>query len=392
MSAIVGRELKPVAAAALGTVTTLLVVLPGFLVGGVATFLRRDIGLTAARLGTAVAVFFAASVVASVPGGRFSERRGPERGLAVAAIGAATSLLLVGVVVRDYRALLGALTVGGLANGVVHPAANLLLVRHIPVRYHGLAMGTKQASILLATLASGLAVPTIALTIGWRWAFIIGGTVALATAGYALTTRPTVGRDTAGASLRTGDVPLAPMLGLAVAAAFGAGTAVAMGSFLVDFATSAGLAPAWAGLLLALGSLVAVVTRVGAGYLADRSLRQPLVAVAAMMGIGAAGLLLMRLGPTVTMVVGTVVGFGVGWGWHGLLNLAVVTSNPNAPAAATAITETGAFTGAMLVPVAFGLAATAWSYPAAWLLGAGLMALAAAIVLVVNPWMHRTSA
>lgn len=389
MSVLGRRELRPAPAAALGTIATMLVILPGFLVGGMATFMRRDVGLTAARLGVAVAIFFAASVVASVPGGRFSEWHGPERALAIAASGGAVSLLLVGSVVRDYHALLAALALGGLANGVVHPAANLLLVRHIPPRHQGLAMGTKQASILLATLVSGLAVPTIALTIGWRWAFLIGGVVALATAGYAATTRATGRPASDRAALRTGDVPLMPMLGLAVAAALGAGTAVAMGSFLVDFATAAGLAPTWAGLLLALGSVVAVLVRVGTGYLADRSLHRPLVAVAMMMGIGAGGLFLMRLGPTVTMVIGTVVGFGVGWGWHGLLNFAVVTANPNAPGAATAITEAGAFTGAMLVPVAFGLAATAWSYPAAWLLGAGAMATAAAIVLAVNPWAQK---
>lgn len=381
-------SLGPVAAAGLGTVATLIVILPGFLVGGVATFLRTDLGMTPARLGIAVAVFFGGSALAAVPGGRFSERRGPERGLALAALGAAVALLTIGALANAYHTLLVALAVAGLANGVVHPAANLLLVRHVPRQYQGLAFGTKQAAILLATMLSGLAVPAVALTIGWRWAFVLAGLAAITICLYAVTREPTGRRTVDGRSIRSGDVPLAPMAGLAVAAALGAGTAVTMGSFLVDYATDAGIEPTHAGLLLAAGSLAGVVVRLTSGWLADRSLRRPLPVVAAMMAVGALGLLIMRLAHPAALVIGTIIGFGVGWGWHGLLNFAVVKANPNAPGAATAITEGGAFIGAVIVPIAFGFVATGLSYRAAWLLGAAAMALAACLVVIVTPRMN----
>ena len=43
----------------------------------------------------------------------------------------------------------------------------------------GLSFGIKQAAIPIATLLAGVAVPTVALTVGWRWAYLIGAGLAL---------------------------------------------------------------------------------------------------------------------------------------------------------------------------------------------------------------------
>lgn len=374
----------PMIASAVATLGTMFVVLPGFLVGGLATFVREDIAFGAAGLGTAVATFFAASMVSAVPGGRFTERQGPERAIALATMIAGGCLLLVGMVVTSYPVLLVVLGLGGLANGVVHPAANLLVVRRVPRDRQGLAIGTKQAAILFATLASGLAVPAIALTVGWRWAFIAGGFVALAIAVVSTTASSSVVPARAGA-LRGGDVPTLPMIVLAVAAGLGAGTAVAMGSFLVDAVTRTGMAPSAAGWLLAAGSFVAALIRIGSGWVADRALPRPLAVVALMMIAGSVGLTVIQVGRPFFQIIGTLIGFGVGWGWHGLLNLAVVDANPNAPAAASAITEAGAFGGAVVMPVIFGVTASTWSFTASWFAGAAALLIAAILVIVVEP-------
>jgi predicted MFS family arabinose efflux permease len=388
---ITGRRrstLRPNAAIALATVGTLIVVLPVFLLGGLAVFMTADLGFRESGLGLAVAVFFGSSVVGSFPGGLVSEHLGPERALGLAAIGGGISLLAMAVVVHSYPGLVAALIFGGLANGVVHPAANLLLVRRVTPERQGIAFGIKQASVLFATLFAGIAVPLLALTVGWRWAFAGGAAVAIATAVFAMRLPPTApGRRPARGRMRTGDVPLRPMLLLATAAGLGGGTAVTMGSFMVPSATAAGLAPEHAGILLATGSLTAASMRIATGWLADGRLRNPLVAVGVMMGMGAIGLFSIALGGMVLLVLGTLLGFGVGWGWHGLLNLAVVNANPNSPAAASAITEGGAFIGCVVLPFAFGATAANASYGAAWLGGGIAMALAAGLTFVIGPHM-----
>jgi hypothetical protein len=80
--------------------------------------------------------------------------------------------------------------------------------------------------------------------------------------------------------------------------------------------------------------------------------------------------------------------FAGGWGWTGLFSLAVLRTNPNAPAAAIGITQTGASIGAMAGPSVFGLLA-ATSYTAAWSVTAASSATAAVMMLVGKRLLRR---
>ena len=72
-------------------------VLPGFLTGGLAVQIRGELGFGEGALGFAVAVFFAASALASVVSGRVVERLGSSLGMRLAAVASAASLLAVSV-------------------------------------------------------------------------------------------------------------------------------------------------------------------------------------------------------------------------------------------------------------------------------------------------------
>ena len=58
--------------------------------------------------------------------------------------------------------------VAGWGNGVGQPASNDLIARAVSSTRHGLAYGTKQAAIPLATMVAGIAVPVVAIPLGWR--------------------------------------------------------------------------------------------------------------------------------------------------------------------------------------------------------------------------------
>jgi hypothetical protein len=297
-------------------------VLPAFLTGGIAVQVRGELDFGAGALGLAVAAFFASSSLASAVMGRLVERIGSHRGMRLATVGSAASLLGVALFAGSWAGLVACLVLGGLANAVAHPATHLSLAREVPAGRQGFSFGIKQAAIPVATLLAGLAVPGIALTFGWRWAFAGGAALALAVTLF-------VPAEAAGGvhrpeQAREKDVRTVSLVLLA----FGIGLA--------------GLNVGTAGLLLALGSAFGITVRVAFGHLADGMTGGRLRLVAAMLGLGVVGYVLLATGVSSLLVLGTLLAFGAGWGWPGLFNFAVVLTSPRAPAAATGITQTGA--------------------------------------------------
>ena len=157
-------------------------VLPTFLVGALAVQIRGDLDFAESGLGLLSAVFFLVASVSSVGLGRVSERVGAVLALRVGAFSTAAILLAVAVLGRSYVVLLGLLTVAGVANALIQPAANLYLARAIPTSRLGFAFGVKQSAIPAGILLGGLAVPAIGLTVGWRWAFVAAAVFAVAAA------------------------------------------------------------------------------------------------------------------------------------------------------------------------------------------------------------------
>ena len=75
------------------------------------------------------------------------------------------------------------LAVAGVANSVNQPAINLFMADQVPMDRQGLAFGIKQSAIPAAVLISGLALPVLAMPLGWRATFAICAGLALAAAG-----------------------------------------------------------------------------------------------------------------------------------------------------------------------------------------------------------------
>lgn len=379
MTEPVSLNYRPVLLAAAVATTT---VLPAFLTGGLAVQIRGEMGFGTAALGLAVGLFFITSSLGSAPLGRVVERIGASRAMRLAAAASAASLLGVALLAGSWMTLVACLLLGGLANAVSHPATHLSLAREVPAGRQGLSFGIKQSAIPAATLLAGLAVPGLALTFGWRWAFAGGAALALAVALLVGPGRP--GSDARRLEeARAGDVRVAPLVLLALGIGLGSTAATPLGAFIVESSVAAGLAEASAGLLLAFGSAFGIMVRVTLGYLADGMEGGRLRLVAAMLGLGVVGFALLATGASGLLVLGTALAFGAGWGWPGLFNFAVVRVNPGAPAAATGITQTGASGGAALGPLLFGVVVEVGSYGVAWLFS-GAMALAALLAILLG--------
>ncbi|MEU1842506.1 MFS transporter [Micromonospora sediminicola] len=370
------------------TITTVACVLPVFLVGGLAVQLGDELGFSPAGLGLAVSVYFGVSALASVPSGALVERYGPAPVARAGILLSAGSLLAVATLARSYPVLVALLAIGAAANALGQLASNAALAAHVPARRQGLSFGVKQAAIPVSTLLAGVAVPTVALTAGWRWAFVVAAGAALA----ALPAVPRSERNRDGrAAPGSGGGGRGPLVVVGLAATLAAAAANALGTFLVDSSAARGLSPALAGLTLTLGSAVCVVARIGVGWFADRRASGHVGLIAGLLVAGAVGLVLLAVAGPVPLVAGVVLGFGLGWAWPGLMNFAVVRLHPQAPAAATSITQTGVYAGGSLGPLGLGTLAGVAGYPAMWLTAAVAMLLAALLMLLGARRLSRTA-
>ncbi len=362
--------------------------LPGFLIAGFAVQIRADIGLSLSSLGILIGVFFGSAAVVSPAMGRFSESAGWATGLRTATVLTAISLSGIGWLANSTLSLAFFYVIGGLGSSLAQIASNLAVARCVDVSKQGLVFGLRHASVPAAAVLAGLAVPTIALTVGWRWGFR-GAVLLAAIAAVTIPAReepyvinPPSERPTKGP--RKTATPFRLLVLLAVAVGLGTGGGDTLGAFVVSFAVEQGVTEESAGLLLAIGSACGLASRVIGGWLIDRRQHADLTAVAAMIGIGMGGIILLNNGGMIGLFIGALIAFTSAWGWAGLFTFAIVKDNPDAPATASGITQVGKYLGAALGPPIFGTIADRVSFTAAWWFTAAALLSAAALILYVR--------
>ncbi|HEY6423188.1 MAG TPA: MFS transporter [Pseudonocardiaceae bacterium] len=354
--------------------------LPVFLVGGLAVQLRAELGLSMSLLGLAGAMFFAASALAARPLATVTERIGPTTALRIAVTGSAVCLAALAAA-PSTPWLLAGLGLAGIPAALSQPAANELLMARVPPQRRGFAFAVKQSAIPVSTLLAGLAVPAVALTVGWRWVFLLAGVLgllAMPTVPRLRWRRPARSEPSAGGSVGW------LLVAMAVVTTLGAAAATTLGTFVTISAVGVGYDEAAAGLLLSLGSAVGLTARLAAGAVADRAKPDLLRMVAVMLALGGVGYLLLAANQPIAFLVGLVLGFGAGWAWPGVFNYAVAARFPDRVATSTSVTQTGVYAGAAGGPLLFGLVAEHAGTPAAWLASAVLTALATATLIVVR--------
>jgi MFS family permease len=352
---------------------------PVFLTGALGVQLTADLGLSATQIGLAMGASFTIAALLSAPMGRVAERLGPRRGFTAGLTVTAVSMLAVASFARSFWQFCVILGVAGMANALNQPSANLMLTTHIDADRLGFALATKQSGMPAAALLGGVAVPAIALTVGWQWAYVCGAVVAV---GAIVSFPADVGGRSArhvSASASGGARSARPDLGVpllvlyATVGMLGAMNAGAMVGFITSGAEASGLDPGAAGLVLSLGSLVGVLSRLFQGWQVDRKGILPIQRLVWLYGLGGLGVLVLAVDVPLTYVIAPLPAFAFGWSWPGLFNLSVVRNNPSAPAAATGISQVGVFVGAALGPALGGFIIDNGSYRALWLFGAATL-------------------
>jgi MFS family permease len=357
--------------------------LPVALTGALAVQLRSDLGMQEVAIGIAVSVFFAAGAATALPSGRFADRHGWRAGTILN--GALSLVALLGAATLSFHPvmLIALLGLAGVGMAGSMSASNLALARETPPVRLGLLMAVKQAAIPIATLLAGLAVPVVALTIGWRWAFAIAALVPL---GAIVVSAPGASKARTAAAVATTPRERVPvsrdLVVLSIACAFASVIPGVLAGFVVVSAVTSGIAEGTSGFLLMGGSAIGLTVRVVMGWRIDRVASNGFREVAVLLAVGAGALALMATGRPVLFAVGALVAFGSGWGWPALFFYGVVRSHMDAPAAATGAIQSGGAVGTAVGPLLFGVIAGGIGHGPAWAAAAGV-----ALVAAVLSWM-----
>lgn len=145
--------------------------------------------------------------------------------------------------------------------------------------------------------------------------------------------------------------------------------------FIVDGLIDQGIVASTAAGLLAIGSVTGILARVTVGRLSDfwpRPLKH-LRVVEGMMLVAAASMLVLAFSSSRPwLTVATILTFGVGWSWPGLLHHAVLTTHPDSPGRATGAMQMGTYLGAVLGPGIFGVLVDQVSFEVAWAVAVGI--------------------
>jgi MFS family permease len=371
-------------------IATMCSAFPAFLTGALGVQLRDDVGLSATQVGLAMGTSFTFAAVLSAPMGRLAERLGPRRAFRIGVSTSALSMLLIAAFARSFWQFCLLLALAGMANALNQPSANLMLSTHISARRLGFALATKQSGMPAAALLGGAAVPAIALTLGWQWAYVVAAGIAIVAAAAlpadtaarrAITsTRTTAPRAEAGRP----DLGTKLLALYAVVGFLGATNAGAMVGFITSGAEASGVSPGAAGLVLSLGSLVGVISRLVQGLEVDRRGILPIQRLVWLYGLGGLGVLVLAVDVPLTYAIAPIPAFAFGWAWPGLFNLSVMRNNPSAPAAATGISQVGVFAGAALGPALGGVIIDNGSYRALWIFGAVTLLTGSALAMYLR--------
>lgn len=100
--------------------------------------------------------------------------------------------------------------------------------------------------------------------------------------------------------------------------------------------------------------------------------------------VGALGLLLLAVDGRAPLVAGSLVAFGIGRGWPGVLLFALVRVGRDSPGTASGAVQGGNFAGAALGPALFGWLVTGTDYPTARRAAAVAMLVGGVLLLLAR--------
>ena len=260
-----------------------------YAVGALGPQLVRELAIAPQSLGYFTLGSFGVAALLSLRAGALVNRVGARHGLA-ALFGSVALTFALLASLPGWHSLLLASALLGMAQALANPVTNLLIAQRVAPRQRAFTVGLKQSGVQLAALFAGLVLPSCALQIGWRAAFALVVPLALLLSLLALR-QPEPPLAKAGPLAAV--APLNSRLALLMAIQCCVGIALsAFITYLPLHAVSLGMAPAEAGLLVALFGAMGMLSRLVMTPLAAR-LREEALLLAGLLLVSALSMALI---------------------------------------------------------------------------------------------------
>lgn len=351
--------------------------------GILATFIIDDLSISRAELGVVLAVVNVAAAVLSPIAGRMTDRIGGRKALIALFLSAGAAYAILGSA-SAYAMLLGGALVGAFSQAAANPATNKLIAEDVPAGERGLITGVKQSGVQAGIFLGGLTVPTLAVALGWRSAYLIIAVAPLVFAAIAAWLIPAAPKTSIASRPRSRN-PLSGAIWWLAGFGFLMGFSGAV-TFLVPlFVEEAlGLSPITGGIAVAVIAFVAVPGRILWSRFAERSGRfRGSLGTMAVLSIGAAGLFYASgaVAPWLLWPAAVLIAVGSS-SWNSVGMLAVmVEAGVDSTGRASGVVLFGFLTGLGIAPPIFGaIVDHTNSYDLMWLLSA-IAATGAAVVI-----------
>lgn len=353
-------------------------------------FLRDAFGLSRLSVGVVVTVISLGYAVFLLPLGAVVDRFGERRTLVLGLLGLAVATALVAGA-PTYALLLASVFLLGSLYGTAMPGTNKAIFVNVELERRNLAMGIKQVGVTAGSGISALLVTGLAGVLFWQAGFIVAAAfAAIVAVGFYGAYSSSFDGGTAKypdfrALLSNRPFVLLSLAGLFLGSAFFTTT----GYTVLYMEESIGVPVEYAGAVLAVVQLFGSAGRVVVGWLADALPAEPKVRIGSILivqsTIGAA--MFVVVSQTTTVIGATVAFAGLGFfvlGSTGVYYSEMATLvRAEEMGGATAGGQLMLTSGSLFAPPAFGYLADTVGYRGSWLLLAGLMTVAVALLIAV---------
>ena len=353
-------------------------------------FFRDTFGLSRFWVGVVVTTLTLGYAVFLLPLGALVDRFGERLTLTLGLVGLAAGTALVAGA-PTFSLLLVAVFLLGSLYGTAMPGTNKAVFDNIEPGKQNLAMGIKQVGVTGGSGISALLVTGLAGVLFWQAGFLVAVVFALLVATvFYVSYSGASGGETAEYPDFRALLSNRPYVLLTVAGLFlGAALFTTTGYTVLYVEESIGASVAYSGVVLALVQLFGSVGRVTTGWLSDVLPGEPQVRIGSILIVQTvAGAAMFVVVASTTTVLGATIAFSaLGFfvlGYTGVYYSVMATLvRAEEMGGATAGGQLALTSGALFAPPAFGYLADVVGYRASWLLLAGLVLVAAGLLVVV---------
>lgn len=141
--------------------------LPLFAIMALGPLVIPDLALSRTAFGSVTTIAFVVGLAGSLLAGRLVDRVGARR-VALGMVGMSSAAIIVISGAQSFVWLVGAATLGGMAQAASNPTTNVLVTTEVPPSLRGTLMGVKQSGVQMGQFLAGATLPTLAVLVGWR--------------------------------------------------------------------------------------------------------------------------------------------------------------------------------------------------------------------------------